>query len=54
MLDQRAQAAVYASYQAGVGTQEQLADVFHVSRDCIARVLRKGQASDTTKEPKSK
>jgi hypothetical protein len=48
VLDARAQEAVYASYQAGVGTQEELAGVFHVSRYVIQRIVGKGQ--DATKE----
>jgi hypothetical protein len=54
LLDPLAQRAVCACYQAGVGTQEELAGVFHVSRYVIQRVLgRDTLASDTKKEPKN-
>ena len=50
-----AQKAVCASYAAGIGTQQDLAGVFHVSRDTIQRTLSRAVASRTTtkKELKS-
>ena len=50
LLDKRAQEAVYVSYQAGVGTQEELGQIFHVSRYVIQRILGGTAATASDKE----
>lgn len=45
-----AQKAVVASYAAGIGSQQDLASVFHVSRDTIQRALSRAVASRAVKK----